>query len=55
MWLHHCIRDRSWFYLGAGEECNWCGKLESDPNEVDRIGAFSTAVSRPFAKTAPRT
>ena len=36
-WLHYCLRDRNWFEVGSGEECNWCGKRESDPDQLDRL------------------
>ncbi len=41
MWLHFCVRDRNWFCVGAGEECNWCGKRQSDPDQVDRLRRLS--------------
>jgi mannose-6-phosphate isomerase-like protein (cupin superfamily) len=40
-WVHFCAQDRSWFRVNAGEECNWCGKRESDSHQVDRISRLS--------------
>jgi len=45
MWLHYCVRDRSWFRVGADEECNWCGKRESDSDQVHRLKRLSATTS----------
>jgi hypothetical protein len=42
-WLHYCLRDHSWFGVAVGEECNWCGKRESDPDQVERLTRISAA------------
>ncbi len=55
MWPHYCVRDRSWFCVAAGEECNWCGKRESDPDQVDRISRLSTTTFGDLRQTAHET
>ena len=52
MWLHYCRRDRSWFRVEAGQECNWCGKRESDPDQVDRLRRLSDAATPELVQTA---
>ena len=42
-WLHYCLRDHSWFGVAVGEEYNWCGKRESDPDQVERLTRISAA------------
>jgi len=55
MWPHYCVRDRSWFCVAAGEECNWCGKRESDPDQLDRISRLSTTTFGDLRQTAHET
>jgi mannose-6-phosphate isomerase len=51
-WLHYCVHERGWLSISAGDECNWCGRGESDPARSTASARGSPPV---LASTQPRT
>lgn len=61
MWVHYCQCDRDWLWVGAGEECNWCGEREPSPaslgiqnrKRVSRARFAATAVAAASRSSRP--